>query len=90
MPIVGRQGHDVESGQHYDGSENATQANMPVIATRELQIFGLKLRGLPSWTLYMILASMVFVLSLSAAYCAELVFVQAGSFDICTFTVSVR
>lgn len=51
---------------------------------RELRIFGLKLDALPSWGKYLVLAAMVFILSLSAAYCAELVFFHAGDYDIST------
>lgn len=87
MPTVERQGHDIESGgspQRDTHAGHAKNDDNHDAQRKELQIFGLKLTGLPGWGLYIILASMVFVLSLSAAYCAELVFIQAGSYDICT------
>lgn len=64
---------------HREKSLNAASA------AQEHRVFCFKLHGLVGWVKYLILASMVFLLSLSAAYCAELVFIQAGSYDICTY-----
>ena len=84
MPASDRRGPDLELGVKgdYDPKQDG-KAVGSVGEPHELKVFGLRLTGLPPWAKYMVLASMVFFLSLSAAYCAELVFIQAGKFDIC-------
>jgi hypothetical protein len=84
MPASDRRAQDLELGitDGYDPRTDGKAVNGSGEA-QELKIFGLRLGGLPGWAKYLILASMVFFLSLSAAYCAELVFIQAEKFDIC-------
>lgn len=80
-----RHGIDLEKGNALDNglSDHENPSGKPEVK-QELRVFGISLEKLPPGLKYLLLASMVFLLSLSAAYCAELVFVHAGDFDICT------
>jgi len=73
-------------GHHHRGKLKQGEATSEL--RYEHRIFGFKLDDFAPWAKYLSLASMVFLLSLSAAYCAELVFIKAGEYDISTSTAS--
>ena len=85
MPLAVDLEKGLDSPVHaHHGRHKLKQQNSGSELRHELRIFGLKLDALPSWAKYLVLAAMVFLLSLSAAYCAELVFISAGDYDIST------
>lgn len=86
MPSLDRQGRESGHAELHGREETTVDIESGLKSPKsvhEVRVFGLKLDGLPPWAKYLSLAVMVFFLSLSAAYCAELVFIKAGNHDIC-------
>lgn len=55
-----------------------------IVPKHVVYAFGINLSYLPGWGQFLTLTAVVFTFALMSAYCAELVFVIAGDFDICT------